>query len=217
MSVGPALFYTAVASLMLVLTPAPAGAQDKASTRISDADLTPEEKAEKEGRKACKIAICSAFHVRKPDGGDIACNVTKSWRKEQLQTMVSKAKVSWPWGKIRCVADIKLNRESLIKAMTEPKYETVLDKHSVTCEVDRESDKAEIKFDFSPKVSFENGKAVKAALNWGKIEAPALVKGAMWTATATDNTFNVLQSSVVDDINDFIGDKCLEVKDEWQK
>jgi hypothetical protein len=39
----------------------------------------------------------------------------------------------------------------------------------------------------------------------------------MWTATATDNTFNVLQSTVVEDINDFIGPKCDEVKDEWAK
>ena len=86
----------------------------------------------------------------------------------------------------------------------------------VACTVDREKDAgSEIKFDFSPKITFEKGKAVKAHLNWGKIEAPTLVKGAMWTATATDNTFNVLQSTMVEDINDFIDKKCLEVKDEW--
>ena len=86
----------------------------------------------------------------------------------------------------------------------------------MTCEVDRDKEaKADIKFDFSPKVTFENGKATKAHLNWGKIEAPALVKGAMWTATATDNTFNVLQSTVVEDINDFVDKKCMEVKDDW--
>jgi hypothetical protein len=37
----------------------------------------------------------------------------------------------------------------------------------------------------------------------------------MWTATATDNTFNVLQGTLVQDINEFIADKCQEVKDEW--
>ena len=58
---------------------------------------------------------------------------------------------------------------------------------------------------------------MKARLNWGKITAPTLVKTAMWTATATDNTFNVLEGTVVEDINDFIGTKCDEVKDEWSK
>jgi hypothetical protein len=144
--------------------------------------------------------------------------VLKSWRKEQLTKVVEKAKVSWPWGNVRCVVDIKLKRGDLIKAMTEDKFDAQLDKHQVKCEVDREKeDKAEIKFEFAPKVTFEKGKATKAALNWGTIEAPALVKGAMWTATATDNAFNVLQSTLVEDINDFVGAKCLEVKDEWQK
>ena len=186
-------------------------------TSIKPEDLTPEEKKEREMRKDCKVKICSAFHNRKPDGGDITCNVLKTWRKEQLSKMVEKAKVSWPWGGIKCVADIKLKRADLIKAMTDEKFEAQLDKHQVACEVDRDKDaKADIKFDFSPKVTFEKGKATKATLAWGTIEAPALVKGAMWTATATDNTFNVLQSTVVEDINDFIGAKCMEVKDEWQ-
>ncbi|MGB3720275.1 MAG: hypothetical protein WBB38_11890, partial [Hyphomicrobiaceae bacterium] len=124
--------------------------------------------------------------------------------------------VSWPWGRVRCSTDIKLRREALIKAMTEPKHEVVLDTHKVTCEVEREEGNAELKFAFAPKVLFENGKAVKASLNWGEIDGPTIVKGALWTATATDNTFNVLDGMVVEDINNFISNKCMEVKDEWQ-
>jgi hypothetical protein len=185
-------------------------------TSIPVEELTPAEKAERGARKACKIEICAAFHNRKP-GPDIACDVLKTWRKEQLDKMVAKAKVSWPWGAVQCTAKVKLNREQLIKGMTEPKFEAALDKHEVACVVDRANEaKADIKFDFSPKITFEGGKATKAALNWGKIEAPALVKGAMWTATASDNTFNVLQGTLVEDINDFIGNKCTEVKDDWK-
>ncbi|MFN3745982.1 MAG: hypothetical protein ACK4TL_14875 [Hyphomicrobiaceae bacterium] len=180
--------------------------------------LTPEEAAEREGRKACKVAICAAFHLKKSEGGDISCNVLKSWRREHLQKMVERAKISWPWGKVKCVANIHLKRVDLIKAMTEATYVAELDQHQVNCEIEREKDgPAKISFAFKPKVTFTGGKATKAALNWGAIEAPTLVKGAMWTATATDNTFNVLQSTVVEDINDFIGPKCDEVKDEWAK
>ena len=201
-----------------LLAASPAVAQDqKPSDATEEVELTPEEKAERESRKACKVAICAAFHNRKPEGGDISCNIVKTWRKERLEKIVSKAKVSWPWGRVQCVADLKLDRETLIKAMTEPKHEATLDKHQVACNIEREKEKAaEVKFDFSPKVTFEGGKATKAVLNWGKIEAPTLVKGAMWTATATDNTFNVLQNTVVEDINDFISKKCMEVKDDWQ-
>jgi hypothetical protein len=195
----------------------PAVAQDKekpAGAKVED--LTPEEIAEREGRKACKVSICAAFHVRKAEGTDIACNVLKTWRKEQLQKMIERAKVSWPWGPVKCVADIKLNRADLIKATSETSYVATLAKHEVTCEIDRDKEApAKISFSFAPKITFANGKATKASLNWGTIEAPALVKGAMWTATATDNTFNVLQTTLVEDINDFIAPKCDEVKEEW--
>jgi hypothetical protein len=191
-------------------------AQEAARPAAKIEELTPEEKAEREARKGCKIALCAAFHARKP-GDDLSCSVLKTWRKEQLSKMVEKAKVSWPWGNIKCTSDIKLKRDNLIKAMTEAKFEAKFESQFVRCEVARDKEApAEIKFDFAPKVTFENGKAVKAALNWGKIEAPTLIKGAMWTATATDNTFNVLQSTVVEDINDFIGAKCDEVKADWQ-
>src|SRR5258706_6517406 len=166
MSVRVALPYAAAIAVSLMLAPSAIRAQDsKPSAGAAEIELTPDEKAERDARKGCKVAICSAFHVRKPDGGDIACNVAKSWRKEQLQTLVSKAKVSWPWGKVRCVADIRLKREILIKAMTEPKYEAALDRHAVTCDVERDAAATtEIKFDFGPKVPFENGKALKPSL-----------------------------------------------------
>ncbi|HUS95194.1 MAG TPA: hypothetical protein VMX97_00475, partial [Hyphomicrobiaceae bacterium] len=176
--------------------------------------LTLDELAERESRKACKIEICAAMR-NKSTGGDIACNVVKSWRKEQLNKMVSKARASWPWGRVKCTADIRIKREALIKAMSEPKFEVALDNHQVACTVAREKEDADIKFSFAPKIQFTNGKATKAALNWGKIEAPALVKGMMWTATKTDNMFNVLQSTIVEDINDFVTQRCDEIKADW--
>lgn len=178
-------------------------------------ELTPEEKAERDARKSCKVAICSAMRNRKP-GADVSCNVIKTWRKEQLDKMVGKGGVKWPWGRVKCTAPINLKRDVLINALAGPKYEADIGKHQVHCEVDRKDGKADIRFEFSPKVTFEGGKATTAALRWGKIEAPTLVKGAMWTATATDNTFNVLQRTIVDDINDFATAKCDEVKADWQ-
>ena len=207
----------AAAALVLPLAVAvssPSAAQGTPPAAKAD-DLTEEEKAERESRKSCKVAICAAMRVRKP-GDDVSCNVVKSWRKEHLDKIVGKAGVSWPWGRVKCTAPIKLQRDMLIKALAEPKFEASIGQHEVHCEVERAEGKADIRFSFSPKVTFEGGKATKAALNWGKIEAPLLVKGAMWTATATDNTFNVLQGTVVEDINEFTAARCDEVKEDWQ-
>lgn len=191
---------------------------DHASAQVLNSkpeDLTPEEKAEREGRKDCKVQICAAMHNRKP-GPDVSCNVVKSWRKSQLDKIVGKAGVSWPWGNVVCTAPINLKRDMLSKALAGSKHEADIGKQSIKCVVERAEGNAEIYAEFSPKVTFEGGKAVKATLNWGKIDAPTLVKGAMWTATATDNTFNVLQGMVVEDINTFTSTNCDEVKDEWK-
>jgi hypothetical protein len=193
-------------------------ADDKVSisSDVKEAELTPEERAERDARKSCKVEICRAFRNPGTASGNITCSIPKSWRKAQLDKMVSKAKVSWPWGPVRCNADIDIARDMLAKAMSEAKYDLKLKQHHVACIVDRDKkDDAKIDIDFSPTVTFENGKAVRAKINWGKLSAPTLLKGAMWTATATDNTFNVLQSTLVEDINDFVAKKCDEVKDAW--
>ncbi len=198
------------------VTPQTSPAEVKPSDNPSDISLTPEEKAEREGRKACKIAICAAFRAKQTTGSDIACDITKSWRKEQLAKLVGKLKVSWPYEGVRCTSKVALKRADLIRAMTEPKHELTLDPHAVACVVNRDKEEpTKIAFDFSPKVTFENGKATSAEMNWGKIDAPTLIKSGLWTATAADNTVNILSGTLVQDVNDFIGKKCDEVKDSW--
>ena len=187
-----------------------------ADATVAPITLTPAEVAERESRKACKIQICSAFRVQS-EGDDIACNITKSWRKSQLDKVMQKASVSWPWGPVECRTDLKLNRAEMIKSMTADQHDMVVDKHTVLCTVQSDEGPANIEFSFAPKVKFEKGIAKKASLNWGEIKAPTLVKSAMWAATATDNTFNILQSTLVEDINDFISKKCDEVKADWQQ
>jgi len=187
-----------------------AGAED---VKVAPLKLTSEEIAERAARKGCKIKICSAFVLKEP-GEDISCNVVKSWRKEQLTKLIKRARVSWPWGKVTCTADIKLPRDQMIQAMNEPKFELKMSPQNVSCVVEREKGPTVMKFSFSPKVKFEGGKAVKASINWGKLDAPTVVKAVLWPAKTADNTFNVLQSSLVDDINDFVGKKCPAIKSE---
>ena len=140
----------------------------------------------------------------------------KTWRKEVLVKIMERGKITWPWGNARCIGDLKLDRATLIKSMTEPEFEAQFDKHDLRCELEGEKEKYEVKLEIHPKVTFKQGKAVKAKLNWGNIEAPRLAKTALWSATAADNSFGVLQGVFVDDINDFIQTRCMEVKEEWQ-
>jgi hypothetical protein len=215
---------TACAALFLlgvVVAPMPGGAGfaaggEKAADASDAVKLTPAEIAEKEARKACKVEICKSLRASSEASGDIACHVVKSWRKEQLVKLVSKLKVSWPYDGAQCSTDLSVNRGDLVKAMKDAKTEVAFQKHTVTCTIASEKKGAtQFKFDLTPKVTFENGKATKAHANWGKIEAPTLIKSAMWTATAADNTVNLLSGTIVEEVNDFVFKRCDEVKDEW--
>lgn len=191
-------------------------AQTPPGKEVEQAPLSPEEIAERESRKACKVALCAIYHNRKPADGELRCDLLKTWHKETITKVLAKSGVTWPWGDARCTSDIHVKRETILKAVSEPKFEATFDRHKVQCELQRDADKYKVELEITPKVTFENGKAVKASLNWGKIQAPTLAKGALWSATAADNTFGVFQSKLVEDINDFFEAKCMEVKDEWQ-
>jgi len=58
-------------------------------------ELTPEEKAEKEARKACKAKICDIIATCDPAGEDISCDITKTWREEDIAKMLD-GKISLP-------------------------------------------------------------------------------------------------------------------------
>lgn len=213
-----ALLMVASSAAMSLSQASAAEPKDGAAAATTEAEvvLTPEEKAEKEARRACKVALCKGLHAKDANAGTVACHVVKSWRQEQMVKLVGKLKVKWPYEGVHCATDVSVKGSDLAKAMSEPKAELALDKHTVTCSVARkEQDATEFKFELSPKIKFENGKAASAHANWGKIEAPTLIKSALWTATAADNTVNILSSTIVEEVNEFASKKCDEVKDEW--
>jgi hypothetical protein len=195
--------------------PQSAAAPDAKATAVPVQE-TEEEAKERAIRRTCAVAVCSTLHMQRPREGQVTCAVQKTWRKEVINKILTRAKISWPWGYARCAGDLKLDRGILIKAMSEPEFEAQFDSHDLRCEFEGETEKYEVKLQIKPKVTFKQGKAVKASLNWGKIEGPKLAQTALWSATAADNSFGLLQSTVVEDINEFIQTKCMEVKGEWQ-
>lgn len=209
-------------SVCLALASTPAAAQDRKPTAEEKAAIlaseTPEEKQERETRRQCAIAACSTLRNKKPDTGPLTCAVRKTWRKEVLNKIMSKGKVSWPWGNARCMGELKIDRALLVQAMSGPEFEAKFDKHELQCELDLEknNEKYTVKVQLTPKVTFKDGKAVKATMNWGDVDAPTLAKAGLWTITAADNSLGVFQSMIVEDINEFIDTKCNEVKSEWE-
>ena len=103
-------------------------------------ELTPEEKAEKVTRKACKAKICDIIATRDPAGEDISCDITKTWREEDIAKMLGD-KIEWPWGKAECQSKLELPRAPLAKAMSEPEYEIVMPQQKVRCTLAQEGER----------------------------------------------------------------------------
>jgi len=177
--------------------------------------LTPEEKAEKEARKACKIAICDVLATKNASGPDIACDIVKTWREATITKMLG-GKFDWPWGKAVCQSKLVVKREVLSKAMSEASYEVVMPTQKLSCTLAQKKEGKPYAIDVSiaPKVSFDNGKAVEASLNRGDASGPMLVYALIYAGTGLDNATNVLGPEVVRMVNEFTGKKCAEVRNE---
>ena len=177
--------------------------------------LTPEEKAEKEARKACKIKICDIITTKNPVGEDVACDIIKTWREADIVKMLG-GRINWPWGKAVCQSKLELKREPLANAMGDGEHEVVLSTQKVSCKLNQkaEGEPYVVEVAMAPKVKFKDGKAVEAMLNWGEATAPLFVYPLIYGGTALDNSSNVLGPEVVRMVNEFSTKKCTEVKNE---
>jgi hypothetical protein len=200
-------------AVLLLLGLQPVRADDDPRTR-TDIDKALAEQLYKEqvARRGCKISICEAARSKTAEGASPACKVVKTWPDIDLSGKILKGAMEWPFGHAQCEANIALDRKLIIGAVSEPVYEAKIGKHDVICHLNTKDgkDKHAVTFTIDPVVHFARGKAVKASLNWSNVSGTTVVKTAVWSATAVDNTFNVLQRAVLEQINDFFGPSCDE-------
>lgn len=188
-----------------------AGTPEASAKRV----LTPEELAEKEARKACKKKLCDIVATRDPSGEDVACDITKTWRDEDIVKMLG-GKIGWPWGKAVCQSKLEVQRKPLALAMSESEYEIVMPAQKLRCTLAQktEGEPYAIEVTLAPKVKFKDGKASEATLNWGEASAPMFIYPLIYAGTGFDNSANVLGPEVVRMVNEFTAKKCAEVKAE---
>lgn len=158
--------------------------------------------------KACEKKICTMIVGKAPAGEDLSCALSKSWASKQIKDGIEKQKLSWSLGDARCSVSIAAKRADVVGAVSKPDHTFQFDPHTVKCEVEREKEVTPINITLAPKLQFKGGKAEKAWLNVTTIEAPAVVKGAIWTAAQLEQNFGLFHGLMIAEINEFIGQKC---------
>lgn len=166
-----------------------------------------EAKDEKERLEACERDLCVILTKREA-GGDLQCSLQKTWAGSKIKQGVEEKKLSWSLGDLRCGVKLEARRQDLVDALTKPAYELKLATHAVRCEVEREKEVVPVSVALTPRAQFKDGKAVKVWLGVGEIQAPAVVKGVIWTAAQLEDTFGVVHSDLVKEINRFVYERC---------
>lgn len=198
--------------LALLLLGTPCAAEDLGPQMRSNRGETPEQQALKQARDACQIEICDIVETREPNGPDVACDVGWNWRSEEIVDALG-GRVDWAWGEAACQADLRLDRADLAKAMRAPKATIRVESHTVRCGVRQDGKPYVIEVELAPRITFKNGKATEAKVNWGDVAAPAAIYPLLYAATGLDNSTNALGSEVVHQVNKFIDEDCARVRD----
>ena len=67
-----------------------------------------------------------------------------------------------------------------------------------------------VKITLSPKLTFKDGSVTAATLGVGTIEAPAVVRGVIWSAAKIEDNIGLFQGQLLKEINKFIHERCPE-------
>ena len=166
---------------------------------------------EKDVLKACEKQLCEIVIKKQATGADLACNLSKTWSKTKIVEGIEKKKLSWGFGDARCTIDVKVKRASVVDAVSKPDQSFEFEPHTIKCQIEREKEVTEVAVTLAPKISFKDGKAVKAWLGVKQIDAPAVVKSVIWTAAQVEDNFGLFHSEMISEINELIGQKCPKV------
>ena len=167
-----------------------------------------EAKDEKERLEACERDLCGILVKRAATGGDLKCNLQKTWAGTKIKQGVEEKKLIRTLGDLRCAVKLEAKQQELVDALTKPQFELKLATHTVRCEVEREKEVTQVSVALTPRFQFKDGKAAKVWLGLGEVQAPAVVNGAICTAAQLEDTFGVVHSDLVKEINRFVYERC---------
>jgi hypothetical protein len=190
------------------LSAAVASALGLSALLTTDAAALEEGKGEKEQLEACERELCGILVKRDAAGGDLKCALQKTWAGSKIKQGVEQKKLTWGFGDVRCGVDLQAKRQELVDALTKPEFELKLSKHAIKCEIERDKEVMPISVALAPRFQFKGGKAVKAWLGIGEIQAPSVVKGAIWTAAQLEDTFGIVHGDLLREVNEFVHQRC---------
>ena len=180
---------------------------------LTPAEIEARSAKEKEARRACKIDICKAF-AAPTDGPAIACDVTKTWTKDEILARVVGGSFIWGYGSAQCSVKLNLDRGQLAKARSEPKSTASFPEHTLLCNVDdKDATKGgafTVSLKITPMIDFENGIARSAAIEPVKTEGSSIAAAAVTSMMGIDKVSGLVSRAVANEMNELFYGKCKD-------
>lgn len=177
-------------------------------TALSPALALDPREAEAELLTSCEEKLCRQILDKSPPKGMLRCDLGKTWGGEDLNKGAQTKSMSWGFGDAQCSVDLKVNRQDILKALTEPKYEFSVNPHEVACTVETSEGTKPLKASLAPKIKFEGGKAKKVWIKLKDIDGPEPLSSFVWTTAKLEDSIGIFHSEMIKQINKFIYQKC---------
>jgi hypothetical protein len=168
--------------------------------------------AEKEKMAKCAKDLCGIILSKDANGPDLACDLTKTWEKDDIQKGADSKNLTWGLGSAKCSVKVAAKRADIVAAISKPENTFKLDKQSIACEIGAE--KYQVGAAMAPQLKFKDGTATQVALNMSDIQGATLIKGIVWTAAALEKTFGILEGDMIREVNKFIKKECPKIHDQ---
>jgi hypothetical protein len=162
--------------------------------------------SEEEVLKKCELSLCELIVKKDAAGGNIACDLVKTWGAEDIKKGAEAGKLEWSWGDAQCKTKVDLDRAALLSALTQDKFELKLPATPVNCVIGG-GEPSEVNFTLAPVVTFDKGVAQSATIGIDNIDGSLMKRMALKTAQLIDKS-KLLDGILAKEINKFIGENC---------
>ena len=193
---GALLLAAAGAAMQLTLGTMPALALD-------------EQAGETKAIEACEKQLCTMLLQRKPAGGDLKCQLSKTWQQSTIKEAESST-VKWGYGDARCSVDVNLTRAAIVSAMTSEEFTYEIPKHTAHCVVEQDGQVTNVTAKLAPKIIFKNGKADKVWINLKDVDGPVSIKATIWTVARLADSVGLFHRKMIKSMNKFIEWGCAK-------
>jgi hypothetical protein len=183
---------------------------------ISPARALDEHSGEAKAIDACEKALCTMLLTKNPIGGDLKCQLTKTWQQSTIKEAESTA-VKWGYGDARCSVDLNVTRAAIVSAMTAEKFTYEVPAHTAHCVVEENKEVSNVTVKLAPKIVFKNGKAEQVWVNLKSVEAPAAIELTVKTAAYLADTLGLFHKRMIKSINRYLERHCPEALAEAAK